>query len=120
MCDCAEHACGALSRYVPMSAMTAEGQTRPERGTSGHSVSTVARRELTKRPPWGGGVRAESVSAETHTEFAHRLPDAVNKAGTGRALRVMRIARTAQKNLHNPNGRVNTQNQIVRTTPCCA
>ena len=39
-----------------------------------------------------------SVSAKTHTDFAHRLPDAVNKAGTGRALRVMRIARTAQKN----------------------
>ena len=31
--------------------------------------------------------------------FAHRLPDAVNKAGTGRALRVVRIARTAQQNL---------------------
>lgn len=51
-----------------MSAMTAEGQTRPERGTSGHSVSTVARRELTKRPPWGGGVRTGSVSAETRAE----------------------------------------------------
>ena len=49
------------------------------------------------RPPWGADACIKSASAEAHTEFAHRLPDAVTEAGTGCALRVMRIARTAQK-----------------------
>lgn len=64
----------------------------PERGTSGN-VSDL-------RPPRGAGACTESASAEAHAEFAHRLPDAVTKAGTGCALRVMRIARTAQKITH--------------------
>lgn len=36
------------------------------------------------RPPWGDSAAkaaAESASAEAHAEFAHRLPDAVIKAG---------------------------------------
>lgn len=87
------------------------GAKQPGRGTSGN-VSDL-------RPPWGDSAAkaaAESASAEAHAEFAHRLPDAVTKAGTERALRVMRIARTAQKKPLN----VDIQNQFAPAHHICA
>ena len=70
----------------------------------------------------GATAAAESASAEaTHGQFAHRLPDAVNKAGTGRALRVMRIARTAQKKFNIPVRAINGKNsKSVRQRLFCA
>ena len=76
------------------------GAKQPGRGTLGMNTDSVERHAHVSdlRPPWGADACIKSASAEAHAEFAHRLPDAVNKAGTGCALRVMRIARTAQKN----------------------
>ena len=101
MCDCAGHACGALSLIsdvvtgscrcpnisyfeflaagdIKRLSVTAPDTTCPnvcndDGGAKNPRCGTLG---VSVQPTVG-----LSVSAKTHTDFAHRLPDAVNKSG---------------------------------------
>ena len=135
MCDCAGHACGALSRYgvhrivVKVGRLVGAMQGRGRRGCSlpymsqcphedGGANAARARNlwsAFVLRPPWGDGARTGSVSAETCTEVCTPPAGCGQQSRDGMCYpRSMRNDWNSAKKFTQPNRRVNTQNQIVQ------
>lgn len=98
--------------------MRTEGQdSREVRNLLGMNTDSVERHASVSdlRPPRGADACIKSASAEAHAEFAHRLPDAVNKAGTGvRPALSCTVADSAKKPLN-----VDIQNQFAPAHHIC-